>query len=668
MYINRSAEEIFRLAVVALSARFLDNLGISVKKIASDAKVSEKQLHFWKSLLAREGPKIFSSLRPGRKKVTASSFSQEKKSCLAYETINHLLVQVSQEGKRQKLSAQLKEKVLAERNRLKQEYGIGGQEYACLLGIDSSTLRRWQRRYQKEGVAGLRERSRCPLRQPKKLPPKIIDKIAGYGRRWQRRHRRIRLTEFASAFRRKYRRLLARYDQTALSDKTIGRYLKEAGLYQEKKERYEGKRGAFHYYFPGAQLLMDTTVVKFLGVKIKTISILDGFSRKIFHQQGTLKETAAKVIRCIQTSLTEAERLGVKVLATLSDHGKPYKASSVRDYLRGAGIYRIFAHPYHPEGKAAIERYFRTLKSALANRWERWLCLLTGIRVQIKRAFALLTLNLILEGFKTRYERRAQPCIDGKSPLQRLEGKVSSEYQRAVADVLAEQERNSQLKKEYVNDICHEFELPQGMKKFLARYPKDALQEAASILRRKSAVEEMTPKHRFYYLAKVLDNQEKKRREAREEQARKVIWSEEQKTKEEQRWQKTEEERRWYDNHPEGALEKAVEWHMVFYDKSFARGLYQGMIKEAVKKTLARYSRLTAGLKVENLCQKVWEKKELKETSLLKDGLSLPEGEKLKAAKEMTTKIIRDTYLQCQKELPVFQGFGQLWRYGTEKR
>lgn len=160
MYINRSAEEIFRLAVVALSARFLDNLGISVKKIASDAKVSEKQLHFWKSLLAREGPKIFSSLRPGRKKVTASSFSQEKKSCLAYETINHLLVQVSQEGKRQKLSAQLKEKVLAERNRLKQEYGIGGQEYACLLGIDSSTLRRWQRRYQKEGLASIRRRKK----------------------------------------------------------------------------------------------------------------------------------------------------------------------------------------------------------------------------------------------------------------------------------------------------------------------------------------------------------------------------------------------------------------------------------------------------------------------------------------------------------------------------
>ena len=52
MYINRTAEEIFKLAVIALSAKFFDNSGISVKKLATDAKVSEKQLHFWKSLLA----------------------------------------------------------------------------------------------------------------------------------------------------------------------------------------------------------------------------------------------------------------------------------------------------------------------------------------------------------------------------------------------------------------------------------------------------------------------------------------------------------------------------------------------------------------------------------------------------------------------------------------
>ena len=101
---------------------------------------------------------------------------------------------------------------------------------------------------------------------------------------------------------------------------------------------------------------------------------------------------------------------------------------------------------------------------------------------------------------------------------------------------------------------------------------------------------------------------------------------------------------------------------MVFYDKTFIRSLYQSMIKDAVRKTLGQYSRLTAGRKVENLCQKVWKKKELQTPSIIKEGLFLPEGEKLKEAKQMITKIIRDTYQECQSQLPAFQGLAQLWR------
>lgn len=113
MYINRSAEEIFKQANLALSLKFFDNLiKTTIKEVAKKAGVSEKQLHFWKNLLEGEGAKIFSSLKPGRKKEELSSLETEEK-LLIYETVHHLLVdEKNDEGKNRKFSPPAKEKIL----------------------------------------------------------------------------------------------------------------------------------------------------------------------------------------------------------------------------------------------------------------------------------------------------------------------------------------------------------------------------------------------------------------------------------------------------------------------------------------------------------------------------------------------------------------------------
>jgi transposase-like protein len=92
MYINRSAEEIFRLAVLAAAIQFFDNfIEKTIKEIAEQFSVSEKQLHFWKNLLIEKGPKIYSSLKPGRRKENLSSHSEAER-VLAAETVNHIVV------------------------------------------------------------------------------------------------------------------------------------------------------------------------------------------------------------------------------------------------------------------------------------------------------------------------------------------------------------------------------------------------------------------------------------------------------------------------------------------------------------------------------------------------------------------------------------------------
>ena len=96
MYINRSAEEIVKLSILAahIQYRLFDNrikaipVEAGIKKVAEQFSVSEKQLHFWKNLLIKEGLKVFSLLRPGRKKKEFSSLKECEK-LLVYETVNH---------------------------------------------------------------------------------------------------------------------------------------------------------------------------------------------------------------------------------------------------------------------------------------------------------------------------------------------------------------------------------------------------------------------------------------------------------------------------------------------------------------------------------------------------------------------------------------------------
>lgn len=392
--------------------------------------------------------------------------------------------------------------------------------------------------------------------------------------RWKGKHRgRIKLGEFGAYFRWKYRKLLAKHGKTNLSNKTVSRYLKEADLYWEKEEKPKGKRGSFRYYFSGAQLLIDTTVVKFLGIKAKLISVMDALSRKIFHQEAFLSENAEKVTKCIRGSLKKAGRLGLDVLSLLSDHGRSYKARRVWEYLKGEGIYRIFSPPYRPQGKAPLERYFRTIKEGLSSRWGVFIFFIKGLFLWLKKRIVVGCFNLILLGFNGKYEVPQNPYIDGKSPRERLSTEISREYQEATRRVLEEDERKSQLKAELLSALYEEFgfRLEKGkVGRYLSRCRKESLEEAAEALRRKLVVAELAPVNRWYYLSKVAKTIEEKKKEVELLRAKETIYQEKIKQREREERQRVIEEQRWYETHPEEVLEEAIEWQLVFWGNPFA--------------------------------------------------------------------------------------------------
>lgn len=185
MYIRRAPEEMLKLACLAVARKFFPGLaGVPVRQAAAAAGVSEKQVHWWKEILLEKGPALFVALKPGRRKEGLKCAKPEAKP-LVYETVNRLLVErletpVADRGGK----PEMKRKLLEERQRLKADGAVTYEEYAQVMGVSSRTLRRWDRRLEQEGQAGLVDRSRAPLRRPRQLHPELAAAIAAAGASW----------------------------------------------------------------------------------------------------------------------------------------------------------------------------------------------------------------------------------------------------------------------------------------------------------------------------------------------------------------------------------------------------------------------------------------------------------------------------------------------------
>jgi len=664
MYIYRSPEEKFKITCLAVAISLFDKtkVNVTIKEMAEETGVSEKQLHVWKNALIAQGPKILFSSKPGRKKEKICILAGDEK-LLIYEAVNHVLTKYL---KNCKITVDFKRRILHLRKQLKRDFNLSYEEFAQLIGLSSRQIIRWANRLKLEGEAGLEDKSRAPKYSPEKLTVDVIVAIEDYGRQWLKKHHGwIKIGAFAESFRHDKRRLLTKYGKANLCNKTIIRYLKEALLYgKAAKKQYEAKRGNFRYYWPGAQLLIDTTFYYFFGLKVAIVGLMDAFSRQILHQEGFRTENASAVVRTLKKGIKTAETLGLSIQSVLSDHGRPYKSKKVWAYLRNNSIRRIYSAPYWPQGKAAIERYFRTLKEGLAGSRQLLNYLFKGFIITVREKFLLCCLNLVLIGFNGKYSITPNPGIDGKSPQQRLGWTQETRYQAAVSRVLEEDERNSELKSELIAKIYKEFKLEVSLVKakgYLAGCSKESITKAAEALRRKLVREDLKALNRWQYWSKTSKIIEGEKREAQLSKARQVIAEKKKTDRARQERERIEDQRRWSEAHPEETLNEAIEWQLVFWGNKFTAGHYESMIKNSLEPILMKHSKATAGLRVKKICENINKKNRLESKEILKSNYKLPEPEKLAQAKAGTIKLIQDIYTEFKDEIPRFQGIKQLW-------
>lgn len=229
-------------------------------------------------------------------------------------------------------------------------------------GVCPRTVRKWVLRYQREGLAGLRDRSSRPHRLRRQTPQAMIDEVE--------RLRRQRYTgkQIAADLR--------------LSPATVSRILKRLGLNRinalepaEPVRRYEREH-------PGEMIHIDIKKLgRIDGVGHRITGDRRGQSSRRSRGQGLgwefthvciddnsriafakvmADEKKKSAVAFLKAAVAYYESLGVSIQRVMTDNGSCYKSFAFARACKRLGLKHIRTKPYTPKTNGKAERFIQT--------------------------------------------------------------------------------------------------------------------------------------------------------------------------------------------------------------------------------------------------------------------------------------------------------------------
>jgi transposase InsO family protein len=239
--------------------------------------------------------------------------------------------------------------------------GVVLKDLCAEMGVHRDTLHEWRRRFRAEGVEGLVERSRRPLRSPNQTGAELEDEIV-------RLRKELPLDNGADVIGWRLRRQGRR---GVPSDRTIHRILVRRGMVvAQPAKRPKSAYRRFEFDRPNECWQIDATEWRLTRTRPVTImDAIDDHSRALVAiraGQGPTTELA------IETIFHGGTRWGLPAMV-LSDNGTCFAGvdgagCAFEPVLAAAGIRLIHARPYHPQTCGKVERFHATLKRWLAAR------------------------------------------------------------------------------------------------------------------------------------------------------------------------------------------------------------------------------------------------------------------------------------------------------------
>jgi transposase InsO family protein len=234
--------------------------------------------------------------------------------------------------------------------------GCSQHEVARQLGISVPTVRKWLKRYQAEGAAGLQDRSCRPQHSPAATARELQLAVLAL------RRQRLTLVQIAS--------------QLGLSRSSVARICARAGL-----QRLSRLEPVVHYpryerASPGELLHLD---IKKLG-RIMTVGhrihgdwqqkvrgagweyvhvAIDDASR-VAYSQVLPDEEADSATAFLRAAVAYYAGLGVQIREVLTDNGMCYRSHLFARTCEELGIRRRYTRPYTPRTNGKAERFIQS--------------------------------------------------------------------------------------------------------------------------------------------------------------------------------------------------------------------------------------------------------------------------------------------------------------------
>ena len=226
---------------------------------------------------------------------------------------------------------------------------------AIAFRVCPQTAAKWTRRYQREGLAGLHDRSSRPHRSPRRTGEAVAQRVE------QLRRQRFSGLHIAQA--------------TGLSRATVSRILRRLGLNRIRDLEPAIPVVRYEHAAPGDLLHLDIKQLgRFSDVKLRPDGrrrgkhhcrweylhvAIDDHSRIAF-AQILPTFTAADAVAFLFAAVAYYSTLGVTIRRLLTDNGRCYRSHAFRAAVLQLGLRHHFTRPYAPRTNGKAERLIQT--------------------------------------------------------------------------------------------------------------------------------------------------------------------------------------------------------------------------------------------------------------------------------------------------------------------
>jgi len=236
------------------------------------------------------------------------------------------------------------------------EAGQKLSEVAQAMGISETTARKWWRRYQTEGLAGLQNRSSRPRRSPRALAAQCRERIVA-----------LRLE-------RKTGRWIAR--QAQVSTASVSRVLRRARLSRWREIEPQPPAQRYEMDQPGELIHLDTKKLGRIGAPGHRVTgtrlhrhrgigwdfvhvAIDDHSR-VSLAAVAADETQVSAIAFLEQAVEHFRERGVQVQRVMTDNGSAYVSKAFADACRRLQLRHIRTRPYTPRTNGKAERFIQS--------------------------------------------------------------------------------------------------------------------------------------------------------------------------------------------------------------------------------------------------------------------------------------------------------------------